>query len=47
MYPGLHAAVIPAKPAIIMGAGDIVTYGELEARSAQLAQLLYARAAAR
>jgi hypothetical protein len=32
----------PDKPAIIMGAGDSVTYGELEARSAQLAQLLLA-----
>jgi acyl-CoA synthetase (AMP-forming)/AMP-acid ligase II len=43
MYPGLHAANTPRKPAIVMGAGTSVSYQELEDRSARLAQLLSAR----
>ncbi|HSS10349.1 MAG TPA: AMP-binding protein, partial [Acidimicrobiales bacterium] len=40
MYPGLHAKERPDKPAIIMGrSGDVVTYGQLDARSNQLAHL--------
>ncbi len=43
MYPGTHAAANPEKPALIMGrSGEIVSYGELEERSCQLAQLLWA-----
>ena len=41
MYPGLHAAAHPGSPAFIMaGSGEVVTYGELEARSNRLAHLL-------
>jgi acyl-CoA synthetase (AMP-forming)/AMP-acid ligase II len=44
MYPGTFAATTPDKPAVIMGqSGEVVTYGELDERSARLAQLLYAR----
>ena len=44
MYPGTFAATTPDKPAVIMGRSrEVVTYGELEERSARLAQLLYAR----
>ena len=44
MYPGFFAATTPDKPAVIMGRSrEVVTYGELEERSARLAQLLYAR----
>ncbi|MGY6500492.1 MAG: AMP-binding protein [Acidimicrobiales bacterium] len=40
MYPGLHAASTPDKPAVIMGgSGDVVTYAELDRRSNQLARL--------
>jgi long-chain acyl-CoA synthetase len=44
VYPGTYAALTPDKPAVIMGrSGEVVTYGELDERSARLAQLLYAR----
>jgi long-chain acyl-CoA synthetase len=44
MYPGFHAALQPDKPAVIVDpAGELVTYIELDERSARLAQLLYAR----
>ena len=44
MYPGTFAASTPDQPAVIMGqSGEVVTYGELDERSARLAQLLYAR----
>jgi acyl-CoA synthetase (AMP-forming)/AMP-acid ligase II len=40
MHPGIHAANHPDKPAFIFaGSGRVVTYGELEARSNQGAQL--------
>ncbi len=43
MYPGTFAETMPNKPAAIMaGTGEILTYSELDARSNQLAQLLYA-----
>ena len=41
MHPGVHAATTPGRAATIMaGSGEVVTYGQLEARSNQLAQLL-------
>jgi long-chain acyl-CoA synthetase len=41
MYPGIHAKLNPEKPAYIMAAsGETVTYGQLDARSNQGAQLL-------
>jgi long-chain acyl-CoA synthetase len=44
MYPGAFAATTPDKPAVIMGRSrEVVTYRELDERSARLAQLLYAR----
>ena len=44
MYPGAHAAATPDKPAFIMAStGEVVTYRQLDERSNQLAQLLYAR----
>ena len=44
MHPSGHARTHPDKPAIIMAAsGETVTYGELDARSNQVAQLLRAR----
>jgi long-chain acyl-CoA synthetase len=44
MYPGTFAAITPDKPAVVMGrSGAVVTYRELDERSARLAQLLYAR----
>jgi long-chain acyl-CoA synthetase len=44
VYPGLHVATTPDKPAIIMGGtGEQITYRELEDRSNQLAQLLYSQ----
>jgi long-chain acyl-CoA synthetase len=44
MYPGTFAAITPDKPAVIMGRSrEVVTYRELDERSARLAQLLYAR----
>ena len=40
MYPGIHAAEHPDKPAVVMaGSGDVVTYRELDERSNRLAQL--------
>ena len=45
MHPFIHAQTNPDKPAIVMAAsGETVTYGELERRSNQVAQLLRARA---
>src|SRR3954451_135472 len=41
--PGFHAAADPDRPAIVMsGSGDVVTYRELEQRSARLARALRA-----
>jgi acyl-CoA synthetase (AMP-forming)/AMP-acid ligase II len=41
MHIGAHAASFPEKPAVIMaGTGETVTYGELNARSCQLARVL-------
>lgn len=43
MYPGYHAQEFPDKPAVINAATEeTVTYKELNARSNQLAQYLYA-----
>jgi long-chain acyl-CoA synthetase len=43
MHPGARAATDPDHPAVIMaGSGEVVTYGELDARSMRLAQLLRA-----
>ena len=40
MYPGIHAASTPDKPALIMGSsGEVVTYAQLDERSNQLARL--------
>ena len=43
MYPGIHAQTTPDKPALIQAGprfgGTVVTFRELEDRSAQLAQL--------
>ena len=40
MHPGIHAAANPDKPAHIMAdSGVVVTYGQLEARSNQIAHL--------
>src|SRR6202158_6152656 len=42
MWPGFHAANNPGKPAVVMAAtGEGVTYGELNDRSNQLAQLFF------
>ena len=44
MHPGLHARSEPDKPAVVMaGSGEVVSYGELDARSNQLAHLFRAR----
>jgi long-chain acyl-CoA synthetase len=44
MYPGAHFAARAQQPAVIMaGSGDVVTYGNLEARSNRLAHLLRSR----
>jgi acyl-CoA synthetase (AMP-forming)/AMP-acid ligase II len=43
MYPGVHAATKPDKPAIVMGSGEAITYRELDERSARFAQLLHDR----
>ena len=44
MHPSIHARTNLDKPAIIMaGSGETITYGELDARSNQVAQLLRAR----
>jgi long-chain acyl-CoA synthetase len=42
MYPGTWAATTPDKPAAIMAtSGEVLTYAELEERSARLARHLY------
>jgi long-chain acyl-CoA synthetase len=42
MFPGTHAATDPDKPAVIMaGSGRVLTYGQLEERSARLARALH------
>lgn len=44
MYPAVHAATDPAKPAVVMAdTGEVVTYAELDERSVQLARVLAAR----
>jgi long-chain acyl-CoA synthetase len=44
VYPGLHAATTPDKPAVVMGrSGETISYRQLDEASARLAQLLYAR----
>ena len=44
MYPGNHAATRAGQPAVIMAqTGQVLTYGELEARSNRLSHLLRAR----
>ncbi len=40
--PSTYAATHPERPAIITSSGRTVTFGELEARSSQLAQALFA-----
>jgi long-chain acyl-CoA synthetase len=41
MYAGDHAQTTPDKPAVIMGtSGEVVTFGELDARSNRLARLI-------
>ena len=43
MYPGTFAKTRPASPAVIMaGSGEVMTFGELNARSNQLAHLFRA-----
>ena len=40
MHPSIHAAANPDKPALIMaGSGEVTTYGQMDARSNQGAQL--------
>jgi fatty-acyl-CoA synthase len=42
MYPGIFAQRTPGKPAVIMAdTGQVVTYAELDDRSARLARVLY------
>lgn len=42
MYPGTYARLTPDKPAMIMhGTGEVITYRELDDRSAALAQALH------
>ncbi|MEO9600126.1 acyl-CoA synthetase [Parasphingorhabdus sp.] len=44
MHPSVHARETPDKPAIIMaGSGETITYGELDQRSNQIAQLYRSR----
>jgi long-chain acyl-CoA synthetase len=44
MYPGNHAATRANQPAVIMAqSGEVITYGELDARSNRLAHLFRAR----
>ncbi len=48
MYPGTHAAQDPDRPALVMaGSGRVLTYGEIDQRSNQLAHLLRAHGLAR
>ncbi len=43
MYPGHWSKLTPDKPAVIMGgSGETVTHRQLDERSNQLAQLMYA-----
>jgi long-chain acyl-CoA synthetase len=43
MYPGTHAETMPDKQAVVMAeTGEGLSYAELDARSARLAQLLHA-----
>ncbi len=43
MYPGIHAATAPERPAVVFTpTGEVVTYRELEDRSNQLAQQWFA-----
>jgi long-chain acyl-CoA synthetase len=42
MHPGTFAETTPEKPAVVMDDGRTLTYGELEARSNQLAHLFRA-----
>jgi fatty-acyl-CoA synthase len=43
MYPGIHAASAPNRPAVVMaGSGKTVTYGQLDDNSARLASALHA-----
>lgn len=42
MHPGTFAESTPEKPAVVMDDGRTLTYGELEARSNQLAHLFRA-----
>jgi long-chain acyl-CoA synthetase len=42
VYPGTHAQMTPDKPAVVMaGSGRVVTYWELDDRSARFARVLY------
>jgi long-chain acyl-CoA synthetase len=42
MYPGTHAASAPDRPAVVMaGSGRVVTYTDLDERSARLASALH------
>jgi fatty-acyl-CoA synthase len=42
MYPGIHAATTPDKPAVVMaGSGDTLTFRELEEGSVRLARYLH------
>ncbi len=44
MYPGVHAAKNPSKPAYIMArTGQTITYGQLDENSMRIAQLLRSR----
>src|SRR5687767_6572078 len=44
MYPGVHAKERPDAPCFIMaGSGDVVTYGDFEARTNRLAHVLRAQ----
>jgi len=46
-HPSVHAAIDPAKPAVIMASsGQVVTYGELDAASNRFAHLLRAQGCA-
>jgi long-chain acyl-CoA synthetase len=40
--PSIYAASHPERPAVITSSGQLVTFGELEARSCRLAQALFA-----
>lgn len=43
MHPGIHALTDPSKPAVVMGeSGEVVSYDELDRRSAQLSRLFEA-----